>query len=212
MGHNGRTAQEPRVSEPVQITVIPDGPLKISGAGEVRFCGERIAAGDDVYLCRCGDSTNAPFCDGTHTKMGFSGAAEVTPDKEIRVWEGKTLRTHFNPNACMHVYLCKPLNDLRAAELEGDTAAATEIMRVVGTCPSGALSYELKADVPEPAEPTLPAIEIMEGGEVRVQVDFEINAPLFERQADDRATLCRCGKSKSKPWCDGRHKGRKGFR
>lgn len=200
------------MSDPVQITVIPDGPLKISGAGEVRFCGARVAAGDDVYLCRCGDSSNAPFCDGTHTKMGFSGAAETTPDKEIRVWEGKTLRTRFNPNACMHVYYCKPLNDLRAAELQGDTAAATEIMRVVGTCPSGALSYELKADVAEPAAPALPAIEIMEGGEVRVQADFEINAPLLEGQAGDRATLCRCGKSKSKPWCDGRHKGRKGFR
>ncbi|MFT5686422.1 MAG: CDGSH-type Zn-finger protein, partial [Myxococcota bacterium] len=56
------------------------------------------------------------------------------------------------------------------------------------------------------------AIEIIAGGEIRVKGAFVINEPLLERQAGDKATLCRCGRSKSKPWCDGRHKGRKGFR
>ncbi len=198
---------------PMSVTVIPNGPLKISDAGSARYCGEPIASEGDLYLCRCGESSNAPFCDGTHRKVGFAGASEDPPDQEIRVWEGDTLRTFFNKTTCMHVFYCKPLNDLRARELAGDAAAADEIIKVVGTCPSGALSYELKTDRQPPAAPAPEvAIDIVEGGEVRLQAAFEINHPLNERQSSDKATLCRCGASKNKPWCDGRHRGRKGFR
>ncbi len=200
------------MSDAMNIFVIPDGPIRISGAGDVRFCGEAVEASGDIYLCRCGDSSRAPFCDGTHKRIGFSGACETEPGAEIRVWEGQTLRTFFNPDACMHVYYCKPLKELRAAEEAGDAEAAAEIMRVVDTCPSGALSYETKTELPRPAAGPTQAIDIIEGGEIRVRGAFAINEPLLERQDGERATLCRCGRSKSKPWCDGRHKGRKDFR
>jgi CDGSH-type Zn-finger protein len=197
----------------VNVTVIEDGPLKVSNARSLRYAGKDLDVDGDVFLCRCGQSSNAPFCDGTHRKVGFSGANEARADKEIRVWEGQTIRTFFNPNTCMHVFKCKPLKALREAELAGDTAAAEEIMRTVATCPSGALTYEVKGGVTAPAEPDLgPDIDVIEGGEVRIQTAFEIDVPKLERQRDARATLCRCGLSKNKPWCDGRHKQRKGFR
>ena len=201
------------MSEQINIMVIPDGPIKVSNAGTVNFCGQSVAVEGDLYLCRCGDSKSAPYCDGTHRSIGFSGANEKPEEAEIRVWEGQTLRTFFNPKACMHVFYCKPLKALRASELEGDTEAAAEIMKVIGTCPSGALSFEIKdgSTAPEASTPGV-TIDIIEGAEVRIQADFAINEPLQERQSSDRATLCRCGKSKNKPWCDGRHKGRKNFR
>jgi hypothetical protein len=83
---------------------------------------------------------------------------------------------------------------------------------VVRSCPSGALSYEAKADVPTPEASDTVQIDIQEGGEIRIQCGFDINVELQERQASDRATLCRCGLSKNKPWCDGRHKKRTDFR
>ncbi|MFT5684053.1 MAG: CDGSH-type Zn-finger protein, partial [Myxococcota bacterium] len=143
--------QELNMSDAMNIFVIPDGPIKISGAEGVSFCGEAQEVSGDVYLCRCGDSSRAPFCDGTHKSAGFSGACEKAPDGNVQVWEGQTLRTFFNADACMHVYYCKPLKALRAREEGGDAEAAAEIMRVIGTCPSGALSYEVKTDIPEPA-------------------------------------------------------------
>ena len=167
----------------------------------------------DAYLCRCGESKNAPFCDGSHSSTGFSGDNEPGEKKEIAVWEGSELRTFFNPNTCMHAFYCKPLKALREQELVGDAKAAAEIMRVVGTCPSGALTYEVKGSAAEPQATEYGAdIDIVEGGEVRIQCAFEINEALLERQHEDRATLCRCGQSKNKPWCDGRHKARKDFR
>lgn len=113
----------------------------------------------------------------------------------------------------MHVFYCKPLKELRDRELNGDQEAATEIMRIVGTCLSGALTYETKEACEEPEAQTFDVpVEIMEGGEIRIQGAFEINAELQERQHQDRATLCRCGQSKNKPWCDGQHKRKEGFR
>jgi len=200
------------MSKPVSVTVFENGPLKISGEVSVRYCGEPVVVdGEDVFLCRCGQSSNPPFCDGTHNKAGFVGDSPDAPSKELRVWEGKTIRTFFNPNACMHAAYCKPLKTLREAELAGDTAAAAEIARVVQSCPSGALSYE-STTVEAPVATEHADIDIIEGGEVRIQCAFEINTDLLERQTADRVTLCRCGLSKNKPWCDGRHKQRDDFR
>jgi CDGSH-type Zn-finger protein len=202
------------MDKPISLTVLDNGPLKIScDTLTVQYCGEPVAveAGQDVYICRCGESSNPPFCDGSHAKAGFVAEPPEGNTKEIRVWEGKTIRTFFNPNACMHVFYCKPLKELRKRELEGDAEAAAEIARVVQSCPSGALTFE-STQVDTPVAGAGPDIDIMEGGEVRVQRRFEINAALNERQEDDRATLCRCGLSKNKPWCDGRHKKRDNFR
>ena len=201
------------MSTGLDITVFENGPIKVSNAGKVRYCGADVPTDGDVFLCRCGESANAPFCDGTHSKIGFDGACETDEDGKIRVWEGRTLDTQFNSKTCMHVFYCKPLKELRARELDGDDAAATEIIKVVNSCPSGALSYTLKGECDVPEDQSYDCdIDIVEGGEIRVQGNFSINEPLLELQDANRATLCRCGLSKNKPWCDGRHKKKRDFR
>jgi CDGSH-type Zn-finger protein len=202
------------VPNKLSIQVFPNGPMEVRNATSVRFGSKDIETdGSPLYICRCGQSANAPFCDGTHSKIGFDGGCEAPKHEDVRLWQGKTIRTVFNPNACMHVFNCKPLKELRARELAGDATAAADIIRVIGTCPSGALSYETTDDVQTPESPALPTdVEIMEGGEVRIQRDFDINASIPGKLGAERATLCRCGDSKNKPWCDGRHKGRKNFR
>lgn len=197
----------------LSVTVLPDGPFKVERCASLRFCGQELEVDGDVYLCRCGDSSNPPFCDGTHRTAGFDGSAAEGGAQDLRVWEGRTLDTLFNKTTCMHVFHCKPLDDLRERELAGDDAAAEAIMRVIDTCPSGALRYVRKdADAPLDMPDGAVAIDIQEGGEVRIQVPYEIDAPRHRAQPANRATLCRCGRSRNKPWCDGRHKGRKGFR
>ncbi len=60
----------------VQIQPTHNGPYKVTGEIElVDHEGNVITTqGATVFLCRCGGSTNKPFCDGTHSKIGFQGA------------------------------------------------------------------------------------------------------------------------------------------
>jgi CDGSH-type Zn-finger protein len=65
----------------VKITVRPNGPYRVEGPVTVVDAeGNEWKLPADkpwVSLCRCGASTNKPFCDGTHSKMGFQAAEAV---------------------------------------------------------------------------------------------------------------------------------------
>ena len=65
----------------VTITVRKDGPYLVSGPVEVRVAdGNPYPAKEgSVALCRCGASTKKPFCDGTHSKVGFQAAERAVP-------------------------------------------------------------------------------------------------------------------------------------
>jgi len=57
---------------PLQISAIPDGPLKFTGPLEiVSGSGRTIERTNQTWLCRCGASANKPYCDGTHKRNGF---------------------------------------------------------------------------------------------------------------------------------------------
>ncbi len=63
------------MSENPTIQVLEDGPLIVSGEVEITdSSGGKIDSADKVALCRCGASSNKPFCDGTHKKIGFCGS------------------------------------------------------------------------------------------------------------------------------------------
>ena len=68
------------------ITTRPNGPYLVKGP--VRLVdpdgNEFPVTGDTIALCRCGGSTKKPFCDGTHSKIGFQGA-----EKAVREAEGR---------------------------------------------------------------------------------------------------------------------------
>ena len=57
------------------VTVLANGPLMMKGEFQLADAdGKPLPAkGDGTYLCRCGDLANKPFCDGTHTKITFTG-------------------------------------------------------------------------------------------------------------------------------------------
>ncbi len=64
----------------VTITVRKNGPYIVSGTVEVRDAeGNVYPAKETMALCRCGAFTNKPFCDGTHSKVGFQAAERAVP-------------------------------------------------------------------------------------------------------------------------------------
>jgi CDGSH-type Zn-finger protein len=70
----------------VKITVRPNGPYLVEGEVELLDpAGNKIdtTSRPKMALCRCGGSVTKPFCDGTHSKIGFQAAeAAVAQDKK----------------------------------------------------------------------------------------------------------------------------------
>jgi CDGSH-type Zn-finger protein len=64
-------------NQPVKTTVklLPNGPIMVEGDFEIFSAdGTEMAEGKGkVALCRCGATASKPFCDGSHTRIGFQG-------------------------------------------------------------------------------------------------------------------------------------------
>lgn len=64
----------------VNITINSSGPYIVEGKIKlVDSDGNQFQVeGDRIALCRCGESSNKPFCDGTHRKIGFDAPTKAT--------------------------------------------------------------------------------------------------------------------------------------
>ncbi len=64
----------------VRIEATKNGPYIVSGPAELRdWEGNVYPAQKTMALCRCGASTKKPFCDGTHSRIGFKAAERAVP-------------------------------------------------------------------------------------------------------------------------------------
>lgn len=63
----------------VKITATRNGPYKVEGPVDIYYENQRMPAKSPAFLCRCGASLTKPFCDGTHTEIGFKAAADLVP-------------------------------------------------------------------------------------------------------------------------------------
>lgn len=67
----------------VTIDIIKNGPYIVKGEVQLKDSdGNSYPAEQRMALCRCGASTEKPFCDGTHSKIGFQGAAAAVAEAE----------------------------------------------------------------------------------------------------------------------------------
>jgi len=194
------------------IECRPDGPYLVRGEVELTADGGAPVAHEAVFaLCRCGGSKNKPFCDSTHKANGFSGAriADGAKDK-VRSYVAPGITIHDNRSICAHAAHCtdgsptvfkygeKPWIDPAGAP----PAATLETIR---RCPSGALSYTVEGEA-GPANSGPARITVTKDGPYAVIGDCELlDAHWAQGAPRDRYTLCRCGASKNKPFCDGSH-------
>ena len=196
----------------VTVELQKDGPLKVSGLTAFKNSrGEAIAARKTVFLCRCGDSRNRPFCDGTHVRTGFTDARsdDRVPDK-LESYEGRELTVLDNRGVCSHAGYCTaglPAVWRSAAEpwIDPDGADKAAVVEIIRKCPSGALSYledgQLRTDFHEAAE-----IQVSRDGPYVVRGGVELKDCEFgEGASREHYVLCRCGASRNKPFCDGSH-------
>ncbi len=173
--------------------------------------GDACATARAVALCRCGGSKNKPFCDGSHGAIGFSDRRESDRSLNRRTgYSGRRITIHDNRAICAHAGHCTDkLRSVfrmgREPWIDPDGAEVEAIMDVIRKCPSGALSYTVdgKAGV---EEETFPMVTVTNDGPYAVTGGIELLGVEFgEGAPKGRYTLCRCGASKNKPFCDGSH-------
>ena len=173
--------------------------------------GEACATVRGVALCRCGASKNKPFCDGTHGTIGFKDrrVAEVTQNRRVN-YAGKRITIHDNRGICAHAGFCteRLKSVFRMGEepwIDPDGASADEIVESIKMCPSGALSYSIE-NVEYRDQDRAPMVTVTDDGPYAITGGVELIGVTFgEGASKEHYTLCRCGASKNKPFCDGSH-------
>ena len=193
------------------IEATENGPYVVRGPCRLRDArGEDVATRATFALCRCGNSSKKPFCDGTHARVGFSGDCYATgPADPPDEYRGKRVTILDARAICAHAGVCT--DNLPAVFRLGtepwiapDGAELEKIIEQVKACPSGALHYAIDG-LPASAEPRERRITASKNGPYFVSGDVKLEADGAQPRFAGRYALCRCGGSKNKPFCDGTH-------
>lgn len=198
-----------------KISFAKNGPILVKGLGSFKNSrGETIKTSKMMAICRCGASTNKPFCDGSHVAMGFTDdkSADRTVDK-LDEYKGKVITVLDNRGICSHAAICTEqlptvCNENNWLDPDGDDK--DRIIEIINKCPSGALSYALDGKV-YASNPGDPEMQVSRDGPLEIRGGIEIETDGSDEQifgagaSTEHYVLCRCGQSKNKPFCDGSH-------
>jgi CDGSH-type Zn-finger protein/ferredoxin len=192
------------------ITSVPDGPYIVKGLNRLINQAGPVNTEETIALCRCGKSSNKPFCDGTHAKVGFTSSND-TPNLQNKQdsYTGKKITIHDNRRICAHAGYCTDNlpNVFRMKQepwIDADAASIEDIIATIQKCPSGALSYSIDNNNYTPDNE--PSIFIAPNGPYVVSGCPDLEETVWAEGAlKNKFTLCRCGASKNKPFCDGSH-------
>jgi uncharacterized Fe-S cluster protein YjdI len=126
---------------------------------------------------------------------------------DVEEARGKRVMIRFEGKKCIHSRQCvlgRP--DVFVPNVEGewihpDAATPEEIAALALACPSGAIGYQRLDGGPNETAPLVNLARVRENGPIALHADMNIagHGKVF------RATLCRCGASNNKPFCDGSH-------
>lgn len=213
-----------------RIVIRKDGPYIVSGNVELTEQiissqrndykmnqGRIFDAGETYSLCRCGHSKNMPFCDGSHEHIHFNGT-ETASRKPFReralILKGPDLILADVEEYCSFARFCHTVEGT-AWELTEDSdnpTARENAVKAASECPSGRLvAYDKQTG--EPIEIAYkPSIGVIQDPQRGVSGPLWVRGgiPIESSDGDvyeirNRATLCRCGKSTNKPYCDAAH-------
>jgi CDGSH-type Zn-finger protein len=214
----------------MKIKILKDGPYIVTGGvplyqqvivtdkgGHTRdLADEKKFPLQETYsLCRCGESKNKPFCDGTHNEMNFDGTETASHKpymEKAEVFEGEELRLTDAHEFCDHSRFCLRSGGIRNLIKAKRPMAQQMAIEEAMVCPSGRLVLWNK-ETKEPYEREFePSIVLVHDEQKKCQGPIWVRGGIIIEAVDgtpyetrNRVTLCRCGKSENKPYCDGSH-------
>jgi CDGSH-type Zn-finger protein/uncharacterized Fe-S cluster protein YjdI len=130
-----------------------------------------------------------------------------TKSGSVETVEGEHLSLSFDTQRCIHARFCVTgapkvfLANVVGAWIFPDAMPVARVVEIAHACPSGAITYRRKDGEADEVPPPVNLVGVREAGPYAVRGELVIDgAP-----AGMRATLCRCGASRNKPYCDGSH-------
>lgn len=212
-----------------KIKVLKNGPYLVSGNIHIDHLKyipnpkgysleyeelEKYPTQETNYLCRCGKSKNRPYCDGSHNE-GFDGTETAKPksyDEMAKFIEGIQIDLMDAEELCAGARFCDTKSGTwNLTERAENPEAKDIILHQTQSCPGGRLTAVTKDG--ERIEPELKQeISLLEDTVAKVMGPIWVKGGIEVESADgvvypprNRVTLCRCGKSKNKPFCDASH-------
>ena len=213
----------------MRIKIIKDGPYHVTGNilikemiitpenhQNVLVEGRILPQQESYFLCRCGKSKKAPYCDGTHGKVGFCGeeTASKKPYSEriTDITEGSSIKI-LDDDRCAYARFChrKAGSVWELTEKDNDPFMRSEAIKAATECPAGRLeAVSLNGEKLEKIYE--PEIIILQDPTQDASAGIFVKGPIVIESADgneyevrNRVTLCRCGESGNKPFCDATH-------
>lgn len=177
--------------------------------------GRELPQSETYALCRCGKSKNPPFCDGAHLHTRFDG--EETASTALYTERAELLRgpglDMLDDGRCAFARFCHRDNgDAWTLIRQSDNDEnRSEAIIAANECPAGRLTAVTKTG--QLCEPEYePSIEILEDPEQNASCGIFVKGYIpiesstgEEYEKRNRVVLCRCGKSRNKPFCDASH-------
>ncbi len=132
--------------------------------------------------------------------------SQKTPAPAIDEARGKSLLLRFEGKRCIHSRQCVLGSpevfraNVTGPWLHPDAIPEEDLAAIARSCPSGAITYERLDGGAAEAAPPVNVARIRENGPIAIHAEMIVEGrPMF------RATFCRCGASRNKPFCDGAH-------
>ncbi|TDR22361.1 glutamate synthase-related protein [Marinicella litoralis] len=190
----------------ITITPLKNGPLRVENLNDFAGADGEIKTTQTMALCRCGQSKNKPFCDGSHVEAGFIDERGENKDDKRLVFKGDPITIYENVAICSHAGYCpsgKP-DKWRPKTAHGGFTDF-ELIEKIRKCPSGALSYA-HGDTEYRDQKRPAKVTVAKDGPFNIVGGIELrNTQWGEGASKEHYSLCRCGASKMKPFCDGSH-------
>ncbi len=178
--------------------------------------GKKYPTQEKCSICRCGKSGNKPFCDGTHLKIDFDGTETASSKaylEQAKVLDGPELKLTDAVKLCASARFCHRAGEIWNLIPKSDDAGKKQVaVEEACDCPSGRLVvWEKKTG--KPIEPSLEkSLGLIEDPQLGCSGPIWVRGGIPVKSAEaktfeirNRVTLCRCGRSGNKPFCDSSH-------
>jgi CDGSH-type Zn-finger protein len=196
----------------VEDIMVPDA----EGLSTRWHKGKEYPVKEEYDLCRCGKSKTKPFCDLSHSEVFFDGTESASRESFESQAEPKTVGPELELTDVVALCALARFCD-RAGGVWDNTRASNDpdakkiALQEAGDCPAGRLVLRDKTgkELEPEFEPSIGLVldpVVAELGPLWVRGGIPIeSSDGFVYETRNRVTLCRCGESKNKPFCDGRH-------